>query len=431
MRYSLRDIAGLLRTPVGRARLRMAAYFKAWPLMSMAAAVHRRTLSRHVRIVTVVGSFGKTTTARAVAAALGAEDRLLIEFNWWSYLAGGVLRLRPRDRWAVMEVAIGDTGQMAQYAWMLRPDVAVVTSIGTEHRRSLPTLEITRQEKSEIVAALPPSGLAVLNGDDPHVLWMARRSRAPVVTFGFGEANEVRATDVQVDGAHGTRFTLHVAGRRAEMTTRLVGHHSVRAILAAVAAAHSQGLELGRALPALETLPASPGRMQIAALPGGVSVLLDDYKSQRETIESALDALASETARRRIAVLGEVEEPGRPQGADYRRIGARLPKVTDAAVFVGRQGPLYAKSAARAGMAKSAMHCVGPNVARAAEALRDLVRPGDVVLIKGRSTQKMQRIHLALAGRRVRCDIELCRAPNRCADCAMLERGWHGLRVVT
>ena len=86
-----------------------------------------------------------------------------------------------------------------------RPDVAVITAVGSEHHRSLGTLEVTRAEKSWMVQALPAAGVAVLNGDDPNVMWMRQKTRARVVTFGFGAACDVRADDVRLDWPRGTR----------------------------------------------------------------------------------------------------------------------------------------------------------------------------------------------------------------------------------
>jgi UDP-N-acetylmuramoyl-tripeptide--D-alanyl-D-alanine ligase len=94
---------------------------------------------------------------------------------------------------------------------MIRPNVVVVTCIGSEHNRSFKTLEATRKEKSEMVAILPPTGLAVLNGDDPNVMWMRSRTSARIITYGFGKSNDVRAEDVSHDWPRGMRFTLQTA----------------------------------------------------------------------------------------------------------------------------------------------------------------------------------------------------------------------------
>jgi UDP-N-acetylmuramoyl-tripeptide--D-alanyl-D-alanine ligase len=190
-----------LSTPIGRRHLWLGAKNYAWPQLRLAAGAHRRSLARRARIVAVVGSYGKTTTTAAVCAALRlpAPDR---GGNTSASLALKLLRVRPWQRHAVFEVAIDGPGQMGPYAAMLRPDVAVVTSIGSEHHRSLGGLDRTQAEKGRMVEGLRPGGTAVLNRDDPRVMAVAATAAAAgarVVTFGFGPGADVRATGVRID----------------------------------------------------------------------------------------------------------------------------------------------------------------------------------------------------------------------------------------
>ena len=131
MRYRLADIPALLRTPVGRAAVRGGVLHRTWPLLARLAMGYRATLVRRTRVVAVVGTFGKTTTARAVTIALGNDPGPNIPGNAFAAAAREVLRIRPRDRRAVIEIAISRPGLMRTYARMVHPDVAVVTSVGS------------------------------------------------------------------------------------------------------------------------------------------------------------------------------------------------------------------------------------------------------------------------------------------------------------
>lgn len=175
---------------------------------------------------------------------------------------------------------------------------------------------------------------------------------------------------------------------------------------------------------ALERLPSVPGRLQLIALPNGAWLIRDDYKSPLETIDAALDVLA-EVPGRRIAVLGDITEPVGSQGPHYRRLGNRLASIASRVVVVGRSYQFYASGATKAGMARSAVINAGNSVRQAAQAVAANLKPGDVVLVKGRGTQKLDRISLALQGRTVGCELEFCniRSP-RCESCPMLEDGW-------
>ncbi|MGH7790678.1 MAG: Mur ligase family protein, partial [Thermodesulfobacteriota bacterium] len=244
MGYSLKDIIALLQMPAGRLLLSRIFWRRTWPVLLRLAILYRRTLIRKTRIVTVVGSFGKSTTTLAVLTALGMDLNPIVNLNARTAVARAILRIRPWKRHAVIEVGISAPGQMATYARMTRPNITVVTSIGSEHNRSLPTLEVTRKEKSEMVKALPESGIAVLNGDDPNVLWMKNQTRARIMTFGMNETNDVRASDITLDWPHGTRFKLHAGGETRDLHVRLIGKQMVYPILAAIAVALVEGYAL-------------------------------------------------------------------------------------------------------------------------------------------------------------------------------------------
>lgn len=432
MRYRLTDIPAMLATPAGRRQVTDGVAYRAWPLMSRLARLYRRTIARRQRVVAVVGSFGKSTTMRAVAAALAAPQPRSMTANAWTSVAMAVLRIRPAQRHAVIEVGIGGRGQMDQYARLLRPDVTVVTSIGSEHHGSLGSLEVTRSEKARMIAAMPASGIAVLNGDDPHVLWMRTHAPGRVIEFGFGTRCDIRADRVRLDWPHGTRFDLEAFGqRRRDVTVRLVGRQMIYPVLAAVAVALAEGVALDEALSRLRTLAPTPGRMAPVPLPNGAIVLRDDYKSTLETIHAALDVLAEIPAARRIVLFGDLSEPQGHERPIYLALGIRAARVASRLVVIGRGFRRYWAGARRAGMPRSSVVDGGRTVHEAAAALQKMLQPGDVLLLKGRRPQKLDRVRMILQGRRVRCDIPFCDIRSmECENCPMLERGWGRHRVI-
>jgi UDP-N-acetylmuramoyl-tripeptide--D-alanyl-D-alanine ligase len=434
MHYRLSHIPALLRTPAGRVQLRGALQFRSWPVLSRLARLYRQTAIRHTRLVAVVGSFGKSSATRAVAAALDMPLHRRFSNNCWSGLAWNMLRIRPGQQHAAVEVGIDKPGQMGQYARLVRPDIVVVTSIGSEHHRSLGTLEATRHQKAEMVRALPGEGVAVLNGDDPNVLWMRSETRARVVTFGLGEGNDVRASDLRLDWPHGTRFRLHVEAQTHEVASRLLGRHALLALLAGVAVARTEGVPVDRMVAALERLRPVPGRLEPVSLGNDIWILRDDHKAALETVHSALDVLAEIPARRRLVALGEVTEPPGSAGPIYRAIGERVASIASLAVVVARDRSRrsYTTGAMQRGMARSALLDAGKSTRRATEILREVLVPGDVVLLKARLDQHFERVALALLGRRVQCDVECCHIKRiACAECPMLASGWRGATAVT
>jgi UDP-N-acetylmuramoyl-tripeptide--D-alanyl-D-alanine ligase len=426
-------LIALLKTPAGRIQLLYRFFLMSWPIFSYTMSLYRKTILRKTKIVVAVGSFGKTTTTRAVGVALKSKVYGFNQRDPWRFASRTFLRPWVFDPYIVLEVRIISKNEMADYARILRPDIVIVTSIGSEHNRSLETLEVTRSEKAEMLRVLPESAIALLNGDDPNVLWMKSQTCARVITFGMNEINDVRASDIRLDWPEGTRFTLHLDGKAHDMKVRLVGRHMVYPVLAAAALAHAEGFHTDHFLQSLEELTPTPGRIQPVHLENGAIILRDEFKSSLETIETALDVLSEIPAERKIVVLGEVSEPPGSQGPIYRKLGERIAKIAGHVIIIGKKRGFenYRSGASRiSGVSGTLFTYAGKDVLDAVGILQNILAPGDVVLTKGRGNQRLERIALALTGRTVRCNISSCGAWVRCESCPMLELGWNGLDVV-
>ena len=421
-----REALEMLRSPLGRLQLQTRLFRRAKPVLFRAATLYRRTLVRHTRIATIVGSFGKSTATRTTMAALGGDVSRLSERNAGSFLARAMFRVRPWHRYSAIEVAVDGPGTMWPSVAMIQPDIVVVTSIGSEHNRSFKTLEATRHEKAEMVRGLREKGLAVLNGDDPNVAWMSSQTEARIITFGFEPSNAVRAEDVSIDWPQGMRFTLRTHGKSIPVSTRLLGRHLVYSVLAAAAVAVGEGLDLGEVLPRVEKVGPTPGRMQIVELEGGAFLLRDDYKSSMETIETALETLAEIPAKHRVAVLGEVSEPPGSQGPIYKSLGELAARAATQVVVVGEKNAFerYISGLYLGGLSRDSIIYAGRSAIAAAEIVQQSLQPGDVVLVKGKDVQRLERISFALMGQQVRCDLTRCYLKaTRCGTCALLGQG--------
>jgi UDP-N-acetylmuramoyl-tripeptide--D-alanyl-D-alanine ligase len=261
---------------------------------------------------------------------------------------------------------------------------------------------------------------------------MQSQTCARVITFGFAESNDIRASDIALDWPNGMRFKLLARGETRPIQTSLAGKHMLYPILAAVAVALAEGFTLDDIIPRLQALTPTPGRMEAVPLANGAILLRDDFKSTLETFDVALDTLSQIPAERRIVVFGEISEPPGSQGPIYRRLGERVAHIVSRTIFVGDHGVWspFAAGVKRGGLAGDRLINTQNSVSKAIDAVREKLGPGDVVLVKGRDNQRLERVSLALMGRTVRCDITFCNATVRCAKCPMLERGWNELRTV-
>lgn len=369
LRRHLGDLLRLLRDVPGAHRIFLREeYDRFGGRMLALAGWYRRRWLEHTRIVAVVGSLGKTTTMRALRAALACPERGFSYSNYGASLAENLLRVRPRDAHAVLEVGVSRPGQMASYARRIQPDAVVVTSIASDHHRSFPTLADTREEKLKMIRGLGTDRVVFLNGDDPNVLWMASQTRARVITFGSGAGNDVRATALR-EFDDGSAFEVHGLGATRSVRTRFAGEHM--------------------------TLPAL----------------------------AALDVFARRRAARKIVVLGPVDDPPCSVGEAHREIGRRAGRFADLVVCIGGDSMRGIRTgAAESGLPRDAVHLVGQRIDAALDVLRTALRPGDAVLIKGREPQRLRRLVLALEGRRVGCEVAHCKVKvSSCDVCPLLD----------
>ncbi|MBK7333803.1 MAG: hypothetical protein IPI87_16305 [Betaproteobacteria bacterium] len=432
MRYRWRDVPSLFATPVGRAQLIEGVNFRLWPVSSRLARLYRRTLVRRTRVVAIVGSSGKSTTVRAVAAAIDVPTADTLLYNAWGSVSRAMLRIARGQRHAVVEVGIADKGQMRQYARVVQPDATVVTSIGSEHHRSLGSLDVTRDEKAWMVRVLPPGGTAVLNGDDPNVMWMKGETRARIVTFGFGAACDVRAVDARIDWPRGTCFPaacLRGRARRHDPAPRTP--HGLRCACRNRRRA-SRRRAVGRGAGAARRAPADAGTAaggraweRCDAPARRLQVAGRDHRRRDRRPRGDPGAPANRAARRNLRAA---QSPARNLPAHRGACRARsraLPRRRhhDQGLPARGASRRNGSCARRSGRRHAPRR--GGNTGCAARAGRRRPR-------QGRDTQRLARVCLILLGRRVGCEIRSCHLRTiTCDECPMLERGWETHRVVT
>ncbi len=266
-------------------------------------------------------------------------------------------------------------------------------NVGRAHAGEFGSLETVAKAKGELVEALPASGVAILNADDPRVLAMAGRSDARVVTFSAagaadpvtGAVADVRAAEITLDDLGRASFLLVMPAGTAPVTLRLHGAHHVANALAAAAIAAELGLEVPAIADALsQATSRSAKRMELRERPDGVLVVNDAYNANPDSMRAGIEALGHMIARGRrgIAVLGHMAELGDIDVASHAEAG-RLAALAGAAVIVAvgdAARPVLDGARAQAGWDGQAIGV--PDPAAAVAALHSLLRPDDVVLVK-------------------------------------------------
>ena len=399
----------------------------AWPIVYPAAWAWRRLALRRTRVIAVTGSVGKTSTTAAAAAAAGVPfdpDAA----NYGSFLAAAVLRCRPRQRCLVVEVGISRPGQMRAYARFLRPDVVILTAVGGEHLAPFGSIEALAREKAILPLAVGRRGLVVVNADDERCRAIGAQAVARVVRVGFAAGSDWRIEQACVDWPRGT--SLRLAGPAGELAfpLRWIGRDLARCAAFAAAAglaagsAGGAGGDVAAVAERLAALSLLPWRLEPMPLPGGAWLLCDAWKATWPSLQSALGVLKGIVSWRRIAVLGGIEEPEGSQTAAYRRYGRLAAAAAQRILFVGAVTDYrrFGAGVRQAGPAAPALERCA-DAAAAAAALRGELRPGTVILIKGRHSEKLGRVALLLRGETVDCRLRRCPARGlRCELCSRL-----------
>lgn len=351
--------------------------------------------ARPVQTVAVAGSNGKTGTKELVAAALGAKFAVLKNQGNLNNHIGvplSLLQLERRHQLGVFEVGTNHPGELIPLLQMVRPMAGVITVIGEEHLEFFRDLEGVALEEGTLAEVLPREGLLALNADDPWSAPIAKRCRARIATFGLSRGAAYRGLAVEV-AAEGTRFKAACPGGERDVALRLLGRHQVANALAALAVADFFGVDLDRAVSALEEV--SPGRMRMERKVTACGALLvnDAYNANPASVRAALAAVAEiSIPGRRFAVLGEMRELGEASEEGHRAAWrAAAERGFDFLVLVGPGTDAMAEGAREAGAPRPRVErCAGPEEAGAF--LRANVARGDAVLIKASRGVALERV---------------------------------------
>ena len=382
------------------------------------ARIYRKALTGTC-FVAVTGSCGKTTTKELIADILqhAAEThRSFDSNNRFFSVARTVLELRRRHRYCVVEVGASGPDSIGRSAELLAPDIAVVTAIGSDHYKAFRGAEAAAREKARLVAKLDEHGIAVLNMDDPLSLGMAEHCQGNVMSYGLNQMADVRG---EITGWRWPeRLTMKVTFDRQQtvVNTQLLGRHLATSVLAALTVAVACGMTLKKAAAAISESPPFFGRMSSTTIPGDVTFIHDGFKAPMWTMESIIEYLSAARAKRRILVVGTISDYGGSSGGKYRRLARLALQHIEKVVFATPYAESYLRKVRD--QFPDRMH-VFPDTRSASLFVNDLLRPGDLVLLKGSlRADHLERIAMQ-ANSAIRCWRTNCGRETFCKDCEL------------
>ena len=363
------------------------------------ATYWRSTLD--LQVVGITGSVGKSTTKELVASVLGQKYHTLKNrgnLNNEIGLPITLLNAGLGHEAAVLEMGFFVPGEIKLLCEIAKPSIGVVTNIGTVHAERAGSQEIIARGKAELIQALPKSGTAILNADDPYVRGMASQTDANILLYGKHPQSDLRVEDIKGLGLNGIECTFIYQGEKFPLHLPLIGRHSAYTALRAAAVGLATGMNWKEITAGLQK-SRNQIRMVATRAWNGALILDDSYNAAPESTMAALQLLSDiqegTTTQRHIAVLGEMYELGQYEIQGHQQVGQFVPETCDILIAVGESSKIIAEAAAQKGMDPKTIFWL-PSVQKTIDLLKNTLQETDVVLIKGSHGLRMDRITWAL-----------------------------------
>jgi UDP-N-acetylmuramoyl-tripeptide--D-alanyl-D-alanine ligase len=295
-------------------------------LMELARVMRQRLTAQ---VVGLTGSVGKTSTKDFILAAVGASRSVWgneRSFNNEQGLPVTILNAPDDTEVLVLEMGMRGHGQITKLCQVAAPQIGLVTNVGHAHTELVGGIEGVAKAKGELIAALPPTGTAVLNADDPRVMAMASRGPASVLTYGHALGADIRISGMELNAQAKARCSVETPWGQYQIELQVPGVHMAHNAAAAIAVAGVCGADVAAAAEAVTGAKISAMRMQVGRTRGGAVLVNDAYNANPTSMAAALRALAAMDARRRVAVLGVMAELDAPtsQHLEIAQLAAEL-----------------------------------------------------------------------------------------------------------
>ncbi|MCJ7645660.1 UDP-N-acetylmuramoyl-tripeptide--D-alanyl-D-alanine ligase [bacterium] len=349
-------------------------------------------------VVGVTGSNGKTTTKDMLKALLLSKYRVVATPGNYNNIVGlplTLFQICPETEFLVLEMGANHAGEIKRLAEISLPQIGVITNIGATHLQFFRCISNVLSAKMELVKLLPPRGKVVLNMDDFHLRSQFKKIKREIITFGTNPQADVRASDVVVSRSGGKEklsFTVHVGRNRKEFDLYCLGRYNIYNALAAISVAKEFGISLSLMVDVLREFRFPKLRMEKLKY-GEVTIINDAYNANPISVKAALSELISSfPSQRKIVVLGDMLELGRLSRKFHQEIGkivATSPIYS--LITIGEDARFIAQAAREWGMERSNIFSF-KDKKFASRKLKGLLKPKDLVLIKGSRKMGLEEV---------------------------------------
>lgn len=378
------------------------------------------------RIVAITGNVGKTATkdmayttistslyARKSKKSfnseigipltiLGCKNPWSHPIKWGEILLEGIALMLLKNHypnWVILEVGADMPGDIKSIAKWINPDVTILTRIPDTpvHIEFFESLDELIDEKASLVKATKTNGVVILNHDDPNQKRIKDNINSNCITYGAEEGADYKTEEYQInyegDIPKGIEFKISSSEQKVSIQINdVIGSQYLYPAGAAVATADYAGIDLTASSQTLKNFESAPGRMRILKGINNTILIDDSYNSSPAALEKALDSLKNiNTKGRKMVALGDMLELGEKTVGEHKTAGEQASSVADIIFTVGVRSKKLAKSAQEKRGSEKGIFEFDETTA-AAEKIKELIKPGDIILIKGSQSMRMEKV---------------------------------------
>jgi UDP-N-acetylmuramoyl-tripeptide--D-alanyl-D-alanine ligase len=379
-------------------------------LRALGDLAHHRRETYRPKVLAITGSNGKTTTKEMIAGILQEaymkqeplRGKILKTEGNFNNLVGlplTLLRLRKRDRVAVVELGTNRRGEIERLTEVAAPDMGIITSVSAAHLEGLNSLAGVAREKGALFRGIRPGGMIAVNRDDARVRRLGQKFRGKKITYGDG--GQVRVESWRSLAAKGMMLDLRAGRRRIHVRLNFLGKHNIVNATSAAAMAYGFGISLAAIRRGLQKAKPFPMRMQLETW-RKIGIINDAYNANPASMEAALKTLSEIECRgERTAILGDMFELGRQSRQQHLQLGKQVARAgIDRLYLLGAQAKHVRQGALQGGMSSERI-VLGKDHTHVANLLRTHVKKGDWLLLKGSRGMKMETVLTKLKSAKV------------------------------
>ncbi len=348
-----------------------------------------------IPFVAITGSSGKTTTKDMIASVLAQKFNVLKtegNFNNAIGLPLMLLKLQYSHEIAILEMGMNSPGEISLLSDIVRQDIGVISNVGSAHIEKLGSRENILKAKLEIFDYFDKHSTAVINGDN-DMLADFSSEKYRVIRYGLEKSNDLYAFEITEKGEEGIDFTVNMEGAAVSFTVLLPGMHNVYNALSAIAVARLFDMKGSDIQKGLLSFKPSKMRMDIINTKDGVKIINDAYNANPESMKAAINVLQSlKSGGRSICITADMLELGDVSEEEHYNIGAYAAAIgVDIIAAAGNFSDAVKKGAEASGMDKNSIYAFQTKE-EVASIMDKIVKPGDVVLVKGSRGMKMEYV---------------------------------------